>query len=111
MSYDDISNMRKKDLVEQIEKTKGKVIFGSHVKDLCHQIEKVTEILNQVMAPNEKITSGLAIVKKVNVNIENRPVNLEKLQAKVDQNNRRNNVELPRILNEKPDEDLEKKCY
>ena len=111
MSYDDISNMRKKDLVEQIEKTKGKVIFGSHVKDLCHQIEKVTENLSQVMAPNEKITSGLAIVKKVNVNIENRPVNLEKLQAKVDQNNRRNNVELSRILNEKPDEDLEKKCY
>ena len=38
MSYDDINSMRKKDLVEQIEKMKGKVIFDSHVKDLYNQI-------------------------------------------------------------------------
>ena len=48
MSYDDINSMRKQDLVEQIEKTKGKIIFDSHVKDLCNQIEKLTESLNQV---------------------------------------------------------------
>ena len=53
-SYNDIDSMRKKDLVEQIEKMKGKVIFDSHVKDLCNQIEKLTESLNQVMAANEK---------------------------------------------------------
>ena len=28
---------------------KGKVIFGSHIKDLCHQIEKFTESLNQLI--------------------------------------------------------------
>ena len=54
MSYNDIDSMRKKDLVDQIEKMKGKVIFDSHVKDLCNQIEKLTESLNQVMAANEK---------------------------------------------------------
>ena len=43
MSYDDIDSMRKKDLAEHIEKIKGKVIFDSHVKDLCSQIEKLTE--------------------------------------------------------------------
>ena len=43
MSYDDIDSIRKKDLAEQIEKIKGKVIFDSHVKDLCSQIEKLTE--------------------------------------------------------------------
>ena len=53
-SYNDIDSMRKKDLVEQIEKMKGKVIFDSRVKDLCNQIEKLTESLNQVMAANEK---------------------------------------------------------
>ena len=43
---------------------KGKVAFSSHVEDLCHQIDKLTESLNQVMATNEKITSELVIVKK-----------------------------------------------
>ena len=54
MSYDDINSMRKIDLVKQIEKMNGKVIFDSHVKDLCNQIEKLTESLDQVMATNEK---------------------------------------------------------
>ena len=60
---------------------KGKVIFDSHVKDLRNQIEKLTESLNQIRAANEKITSELVIVKNVFVNLENRIVNLEKLQA------------------------------
>ena len=107
MSYDDINSMRKKDLVEQIEKMKGKVIFDSYVKDICNQIEKLTESLNQVTAAHEKITSELVIVKNVNVNIENRIVNLKKLQAKAEQHNRRSNVEISGILNEMPDDDLE----
>lgn len=57
MSYDDIISMRKKDFVEHIEKIKGKVIFGSHAKNLCNQIEKLTESLNQVMKTIGKITS------------------------------------------------------
>ena len=57
MSYDDINSMRKKFLVEQIEKMKGKLIFDSHAKDLCNQLEKLTESLDQVTAANEKITS------------------------------------------------------
>ena len=77
--YDDINSMRKNDLVEKIEKMKGKVIFESHVKDLCGHIEKLIESLNQVTAANEKMSSELVIVKNVNVNLENRIVNLEKL--------------------------------
>ena len=107
MSYNDINSMRKKDLVEQIEKMKGKVIFDSHVKDLCNQIKKLTESLNQVTEANEKITSELVIVKNVNVNLENRFVNLEKLQAKAEQYNRRNNLEISGISNEIPEDDLE----
>ena len=107
MSYDDINSMRKKDLVERIEKMKGKVIFDSHVKDLCNQIEKLTISLYQVTAANEKITSELVIVKNVNVNLEKQIVNLEKLQAKAEKYNRRNNVEVSGILNELPGEDLE----
>ena len=107
MSYDDINSMRKKDLVVQIEKIKDKVIFDSHVKDLCNQIEKLIESLKQVTAANEKITSELVIVKNVNVNRENRIVNLEKLQTKAEQYNRRKSVEISGILNKIPDDDLE----
>ena len=63
MSYNDINSLRKKDLVEQIEKMKGKDIFDSHIKDLCNQIKKLTESLNQVTEANEKITSEFVIVK------------------------------------------------
>ena len=100
MSYDDINSMRKKDLVQQIEKMKGKVISGIHVKYLCNQIEKFTEGNNQVQVANEKI------VKNVNVNRKNRTVNLEKLQAKAEQYNRTKNVEILKISNEIPNEDL-----
>ena len=107
MSYNDINSLRKKDLVEQIEKMKGKDIFDSHIKDLCNQIKKLTESLNQVTEASEKITSEFVIVKNVNVNLENRFVNLKKLQAKAEQYNRRNNLEISGISNEIPDDDLE----
>ena len=103
MSYDGINSMRQKD----IEKMRGKVIFDSHIKDLCNQTEKLTESLNQLMAANEKITSKLIVVKNVNVNLENQIVNLEKLNTKAEQYNRRNNIEIPGISKKIPDEDLE----
>ena len=107
MSYNDINSLRKKDLVEQIEKMKGKDIFDSHIKDLCNQIKKLTESLNQVTEASEKITSEFVIVKNVNVNLENQFVNLKKLQAKAEQYNGRNNLEISGISNEIPDDDLE----
>ena len=44
--------------------------------------------------------------KLLTLTLENRIVNLEKLQAKAEQYNRRNNVEIG-ISNEIPDEDIE----
>ena len=59
-------------------------------------------------AANESAkTSEFVIVKNVNVNLENRIVHLEKLQAKAEQYNIRNNVEISGISNEISDEDLE----
>ena len=57
-------------------------------------MEKFTESLNQVMTANEKITSELLIVKNVNINVENRIVNLEKLQAKSQPYSERKNVKI-----------------
>ena len=61
------------------------------------------------MAANE---SEQVIVKNVNVNVnlESRITNVEKLQAKAEQYNGTNNVETSRISNEIPDEDLKKQC-
>ena len=56
----------------------------------------------------KKFTSELVIVENVNVNLENRVVNVEKLQqAKADQYKRRSNDEISGILNEISDVDLE----
>ena len=109
LSYDDINAMKKRDVVDQIDKMKGKVVVGSHVKDLCHQIEKLTEKLNDVVATNEKITNELLIVKNVNSNLEKRIATLEKLQAKTEQYSRRSNAEISGIPNDILDNDHEKK--
>ena len=61
-------------------------------------MENFTESLNQVMTANEKITSELVIVKNVNINVENRIVNLQKLQAKSQQYNERKDVKISGIL-------------
>ena len=61
---------------------KPRIAVGSHVKDLCHQIEKLSEQLNDVVATNEKITSELLIIRNVNSNLEKRITTLEKLKAK-----------------------------
>lgn len=54
LSYDEINAMKIRDLVNQIEKRRGKLIEGSHIKDLYHQIGKLTKNVNDVMATNKK---------------------------------------------------------
>ena len=39
-------------MADPIKKMKGKVVVGSHIEDLYHQIEKLTERLNDVVATN-----------------------------------------------------------
>ena len=109
LSYDDINAMKKRDLVNQIEKMRGKVIVGSHIKDLCRQIGKFTKNLNDVMATNKKTASELSIVRNVNSNLEHCITALEKLQAKTEQYNRWNTVEISGIWDNVSDNDLEQK--
>ena len=49
---------------------KGNSIVDSHIKDLCYQVEKLTESLNQLISANEKTSSELIIGKNVNTNLE-----------------------------------------
>ena len=88
---------------------KGKVVIGSHVKDLCHQIEKLSERLNDAVATNEKITGELLIAINVNSNLEKRIAILEKLQAKTEPYSRKKNKEILGIPKDSLDNDLKEK--
>ena len=59
------------------------------------------------MTANKKLNKELLIVRTVNQNLENKIINLEKQQWKSEQHNKRNNVEIPRILNKVSDQNFE----
>ena len=84
---------------------KGKVIVDNHIKNLCHQVEKLTEILNQLISANEKISSKLIIENNVNINLEKQHVALKKLQFRAEHCDRRNNMEITGIPKEVLDKD------
>ena len=69
----------------------------------------VRKITYEKNSPISKFFSGLVIVKSVTANLNNRINNLQKLKTKIEQHNKRKKVEIWRILNEIPEENLENK--
>ena len=61
------------------------------------------------MTENGKISSQLIVASNANTLLVIRVTELEKQQAKMEQYDRRNNVEISGISNEVSDENLEKK--
>ena len=45
LSFDEINSMKKKDLVSEIEKLKGKVVVDNKIKNLCDQVSRLSENL------------------------------------------------------------------
>ena len=88
LSYDTINGMKKKDLVDHIENLKGKVVVGNGIQGLFNQISKLSENVDHLVTANEKLNSELLTVRNVNQNLQNRIVNLEKQQSKLEQYNR-----------------------
>ena len=109
LSFDEINAMKKKDLVSEIEKLKGKVVVDINIKNLCDQVSRLSENLTKLMESNEKLSSQFIVVKKVNTLLEKRVIELEKSQAKAEQYSRRNNVEISGIPHEILDNNLEDK--
>ena len=70
--------MKKKDLVSEIEKLKGKVIVDNNIENLCDQVSRLTEKLAKLMESNEKLSSQFIVVKKVNTLLEKRVTELGK---------------------------------
>ena len=107
LPYDAINAIKKKDLVDYIEKVKGKVVADNQIQNLCNEIANLFDNVKSLVSTNERLTSELSIVKKVNNVLENRIVNLEQKLSKNEQYGRRNNVEISEISNQIPDQDLE----
>ena len=87
LSESALNSLKKSDLVQKILDLKGKVIVDTDLHKLSDQIHKLTEAIDQISAENRKLTSELVITKNVNSNsrLEERTTNLEKNQAKGEQ--------------------------
>ena len=112
LTYDAINAIKKKDLVDYIEKMKGKkkkkkVVGDNQIQNLSNKIANLSDNVKSLVSTNERLTSELPIVKNVNNVLENRIINLEKQLSKNEQYDRRNNVEISGISNEIPDQNIE----
>ena len=106
LTYDAINAIKKKDLVEYIEKMKGKVVADNQIQNLCNKIANLSDNVESLVSTNERLNSELTIVKNVDNVLKNRIVNLEKELSKNEQYGRRNNVEISGIPNQLSDQDL-----
>ena len=107
LSYDAINGMKKKDLVDHTDNLNGKVVVGNDIQGLFNQISKLSQNVDRFVTANGKLNSELLIVRNVNQNLQNRIINLEKQQSKLEQYNRRNNIEITGISNEVSNKNLE----
>ena len=80
--FDAINAIKKKDLVDYIEKIKGKAVVDKQVQQLCSKIANLSENVKSLVSTNERLTSELMVIKSVNNILENRIVNLEKQLSK-----------------------------
>ena len=71
LTYDAI-NVIKKDLVNYIEKMKGKVVTDNQIQSLCNEIANLSNNVKSLVSTNERLTSELSIVKNVNNVLENK---------------------------------------
>ena len=71
LTYDVINAIKKKDLVDYIEKMKDKVVTDKQIQNLCSEIasltektENLTENVISLLNTNERVTSELMSIKK-----------------------------------------------
>ena len=103
LSFNEINVMKKKVLIREIKKLKGKFVVDNNVKNLCDQVSCLSENFAKLMESNEKLSSQFKVAKKVNI------LELEKSQAKAEKYSKRNNAQISGIPHEVLDNNLEDK--
>ena len=78
LAYNAINTIKKKDLVDYIEKTKGKIVTDKQIQNLCSEVANLSENVKSLMSINERLTSELMVLKNIKNFLENKTVNLEK---------------------------------
>ena len=66
LTYDAINAIKKKDLVDYIEKMKGKVVADNQIQNLCNEIANHSENVKSLVSTNERLTCELSIIRDVN---------------------------------------------
>ena len=109
LTYDAINAIKKKGLVDYIEKMKGKVVTDKQMQNLCKENTNLSQNVKSLTSTNERLTSELIVIKNVNNILENRIFNLEKQLPKNEQYSCQKNVKISGVSNEIPDQDMKKK--
>ena len=59
LTYDAINVIKKKDLVDYIEKMKGKVVTDNQIQNLCSEIVNLSDNVKNLVSTNKRLTSEL----------------------------------------------------
>ena len=57
LTYDTSNVIKKKDLVDYIEKIKGEVVTDNHIQNLCNEIANLSDKVKNLVSTNERFTS------------------------------------------------------
>ena len=72
LTYDAINAIKKKDLVDYIEKMKGKVVADSQIQNLYNEVANLSDNVKSLVSTNERLTDELSIIKNVSNFLESR---------------------------------------
>ena len=100
LTYDAINAIKKKDLVDYIEKMMGKIVADKQIQNLCGEIVNLSENVKSLLCTNKRLSSELMVVKNVN-NISGKQL------SQNEQYGCWNNVEIAGVSNEIPNQHLE----
>ena len=109
ISDNEISALKKADLIQQFINLSKKVIVNSDLRNLCDQISSLSETITKLATAKQQINSELTIVKVVNSKLQKRVIDLKKNQTKLERYSRRNNVEFSNMPNDITYNQLESK--
>ena len=65
LGYNAINTIKKKDLVDYIEKTKGKMVTDKQIQNLCSEVANLSENVKSLVSINERLTSELMVLKNI----------------------------------------------
>ena len=76
LTYDAFNAIKKKDVIDYVEKMMDKVVTENQVQNLCSEIANLSVNVKSLVSTSERLTSEPTVIKNINYILENRIVNL-----------------------------------